>query len=121
MSVNAKMTAIANEIRTLSGTTEAMGLDSMASYVGDANTEIISQSDLIAQIKTVLQEKTSNSVLLQDKNVSPSTDEQIVTPDNGYDGLSQVIVHAINAICYIGSEEPTDDIGNNGDIYIIKR
>jgi hypothetical protein len=40
MSVNSKMTAIANEVRILSGTTAAMGLDAMASNVNDANIEI---------------------------------------------------------------------------------
>ena len=62
MSVNTKMTAIANEVRTLSGTTEAMGLDSMASHVGDANTEVGSQGELIAQIAAALEGKAAGSV-----------------------------------------------------------
>ena len=54
MSVNSKMTALADEIRELSGTEEAMGLDDMTNHVGDANTEVDSQADLIAQIKSTV-------------------------------------------------------------------
>ena len=64
MSVNTKMTAIANEIRTLSGTTETMGLDSMASHVGDANTKISSQAELIAQITAALEGKAAGGIEL---------------------------------------------------------
>jgi hypothetical protein len=42
MSVNTKMTAIADEIRILSGTDEAIGLDDMANNIGEANEEILS-------------------------------------------------------------------------------
>lgn len=52
--VNEKMTALADEIRTLSGTTGTMGLDAMASNIGDANTEISRQADIIAQIQTAV-------------------------------------------------------------------
>ena len=57
MSVNSKMTAIADEIRTLSGETGTMGLDEMASNVAAANTEVNSQVDLIAQITSALEGK----------------------------------------------------------------
>lgn len=52
--VKSKMTAIADEIRELSGTTGTMGLDAMADHIGEANTEVSSQSDLIAQIKSTV-------------------------------------------------------------------
>lgn len=54
MSVNSKMTALADKIRVLSGTEDAMGLDDMATNVGNANTEVDSQADLIAQIKSTI-------------------------------------------------------------------
>ena len=57
MSVNTKMTAIADEIRVLSGTTDPMGLDAMATNVGNANDEIADQEVLMEQIKTALQGK----------------------------------------------------------------
>lgn len=57
MSVNEKMTAIADEIRELSGTSEAMGLDAMATNLDDANTAVVSQSDLIMQIAETLNGK----------------------------------------------------------------
>lgn len=57
MSVNAKMTAIANEVRTLSGVSDKLNLDDMASHTKDANTEVNTQEDLIEQIKTALQGK----------------------------------------------------------------
>ena len=103
MSVNSKMTAIANEIRELSGTTGAMGLDVMANTLSAENANFASnlsaQDSLIAQIQTALQGKAggsgSASPVLQSKVVNPTTDQQTVKPDSNYDGLSQVIVNAI--------------------------
>jgi hypothetical protein len=46
--VNEKMTALANGVRELSGTTEAIGIDGMTSNINEANNEIESQADLIA-------------------------------------------------------------------------
>lgn len=61
MSVNSKMTALANEIRELSGTTTNKSIDAMTSDVDAANTEITEQTDLIAQITTALEGKTGSS------------------------------------------------------------
>lgn len=60
--VNTKMTAIADEIRTLSGTTEAIGLDTMASHIGEANNEVDSQVELLAQAVAALEGKASGSI-----------------------------------------------------------
>lgn len=52
------MTLIADEIRNLSGTEETMSLSAMESYIGEANTEVAIQADLIAQIASALKGKT---------------------------------------------------------------
>ena len=51
------LTSIANEIRELSGTTAAMGLDDMTSNLDEANTEVASQSELIVDIIAALEGK----------------------------------------------------------------
>lgn len=59
MSVNSKMTAIADPIRALMGKTEKMGLDAMADDLGTAVNECDSQASLIQQIKEELRGKTA--------------------------------------------------------------
>jgi hypothetical protein len=61
MTVNSKMTALADEIRELSGATEALSIDAMTTNVGDANDEVNTQVDLIAQLSAALEGKASNS------------------------------------------------------------
>lgn len=65
MSVNSKMTAIADKIRTLLGISGAMGLDAMSDNLGAAVNECDTQADLISQLKGAITEnvtKTANSV-----------------------------------------------------------
>lgn len=50
MSVNSKMTAIADPIRSLMGLTGTLGLDAMASNLSSANGQVTDQTALIAQI-----------------------------------------------------------------------
>lgn len=98
MSVYAKMTAIADEIRELSGETDKLGLDAMATKTGEANAEVATQGELISQIANALQGKMkedSDNLILQNKVVDPSLIVQIVTADAGYNGLSQVTVKAM--------------------------
>lgn len=64
MSINSKMTAIADPIRELKGTSGKMGLDAMASNLGEVVNECDTQADLIAQIKTALADKAAGGVEL---------------------------------------------------------
>lgn len=61
--VNEKLTALADEIRELSGTTERLGIDEMTSVLDtentNFNTNLTEQDGLIEQIKTALQGKAS--------------------------------------------------------------
>lgn len=59
--VNEKMTAIADPIRTLMGVTGALGLDAMASNLNGANTEVADQTALIDQIIEALEGKAGNT------------------------------------------------------------
>lgn len=115
MSVNSKMVAIADEIRELSGATEAMGLDAMASNVGEANDEIDTQADILAQVVAALDGKSAadTEFVLQTKTVSPSTSKQVITADSDYDALSSVTV---NAMTTATQATPSISIDNAGKI-----
>lgn len=71
MSVNDKMTALADEIRELSGTTTAKSIDAMTSDVGAANTEIAEQTDLLEQIAVALDNKAAGGTsIIVDEELS---------------------------------------------------
>jgi hypothetical protein len=57
MNANEKLTALADEVRELSGTTTTKGLDDMKNDVDAANAEISEQMGLIAQITAALEGK----------------------------------------------------------------
>jgi polyhydroxyalkanoate synthesis regulator phasin len=57
MDVNSKMTALADEIRELSGTTTTKSIDTMTADVDAANAEITEQSELLEQIVIALENK----------------------------------------------------------------
>lgn len=61
MSINTKMTAIADSVRTLSGESGKLGLDAMSEKIAAANTIVDGQSDLIEQIKVALVGKAAGS------------------------------------------------------------
>jgi len=78
MSVNSKLVAIADEIRELSGTAEPMGLDAMASNLGEANDEVASQEDLIADIVAALEGKaTGGSEAKLPTLINPAAEDEI--------------------------------------------
>lgn len=93
MSVNAKMTAIADEVRTLAGVADKLNLDDMATHTHDANTEVGTQENLIEQIRTALQGK--SAVGDADPVIEPLeiTENGTYTAPDGVDGYSPVTVN----------------------------
>lgn len=59
--VNEKMTALADEIRELSGTTTSKSIDAMKTDIDAANAEIAEQAELLTQIATALEGKAGGS------------------------------------------------------------
>lgn len=93
------MTQIANPLRGLMGKTDRLTPTEMAAAGNAAKTEVSTQSDLIAQIIVALNGKVSGGtgkpVLQEKNNITPTTSQQTITPDSGYDGLSKVVVNKI--------------------------
>lgn len=125
MSVKTKMTAIADKIRGLLGLTGTMGLDTMADNLSTAQGEVDTQAGLIAQISSVLSGKAgsgssggggSANPVLQIKTVTPTKSSQVVKPDSGYDGLSQVNVNAIPSDYIIPSGSKTITANGTFDV-----
>ena len=93
MSVNSKMTAIADQIRTLRGGTDKLGLDAMATEVDAANRTVESQAELLAALNQALSGKgVPSDAALQEKAVTPSALPQNVYADAGNYALSKVVV-----------------------------
>lgn len=59
--LNEKMTAIADDIRTLSGSSDILGLDEMNTNLNSVIDNIDNQSDLIHQIHTALTMKSADA------------------------------------------------------------
>jgi hypothetical protein len=77
--VNEKMTALADGVRELSGTTEAIGIDGMTSNINEANNEVESQTELLAQAVSALSGKAggeSNAVLYTEQTLTSEQQEQ---------------------------------------------
>lgn len=93
--LNTKMTALADEVRALSGDTEKIGIDAMTADLNAANGEVSSQTDIIAQIKEAVDGLPAAGGALQTKVVTPTKSTQNVTSDADYNGLDRVVVNPI--------------------------
>jgi len=75
---------------TYAGTTPVLGTKTITE-----NGTYAASSDSLDGYSSVTVNIPSSSPSLQSKSVSPTTSEQTVTPDSGYDGLSSVTVGAV--------------------------
>lgn len=75
--------------------------------------ELSTQDNLISAIKTALNGKAIDDFSLQEKSVTPTKSQQVITHDSSYDGLSKVTVEAIPDDYIIPSG--TLEVTENGD------
>lgn len=87
MNANEKLTALADEVRELSGTTTTKGLDDMKNDVDAANAEIAEQVALISQITAALEGKTSGG-----------GGEEVTEETNAYTAKLETLETAITAL-----------------------
>ena len=126
MSIHSKMTAIADPIRTLKGTSGKMGLDAMASNLVDAVNECDTQADLITQIKTVLADKAAGGVELPTlENPGTASDlaqgKQLIGADGSVvEGEVEEITHLWHAWNLIATGEPYEYLSDDTDRYSLQ-
>ena len=85
--VNTKMTAIADEIRKLYGTSGKLGLDAMSTNIKSANTEVTTQHNLLEQAFTLLGGGSgSQNNIINIKNNTTKLQELLSVLPDAYDG-----------------------------------
>ena len=100
---------------------------SIQSEITRISGKVTEQTALIEEIGSILEGKAAAVPILQRKSVRPSLDVQEITPDSGFDGLSEVTVDQMKLMTAVpmvtmgsGYEIITPDEGYDGfkDIYM---
>lgn len=74
------------------------GSEDLSNELNEQNTLLSNQEVTIDDIKLALQGKGSGGeVVLQEKTITPTTSQQNVIADSGYNGLSKVVVNAVDS------------------------
>lgn len=120
MSINSKMTALADEIRALNGSNSALSLDTMKSEVGEANTVVQTQSYLIAQISNSLA-STNSEIDVQSALIEEIT-RVLADKTGGNGGISceehtwnqipTAVKNFLDNVVYSSSDYSTSQIAN---------
>jgi hypothetical protein len=93
---NIKLTALANSVRELSGTTSIKGIVEMTDDVTAANTEIAEQADLLTQIANALEGKAAGSGgTTLPTLTNPASESDILTGKEAIDGEGNVVTGTI--------------------------
>lgn len=84
----------------VTGTLEQGTTEDLSAELTAQSTLLTNQVVTIDDIKLALQNKTAGSgeeIILQEKTITPSTSQQNVIADTGYNGLSKVVVNAVTS------------------------
>lgn len=104
---------IANSIRNKNGTntkykpsemataiSEITTSENLSTELTEQNTLLSNQSVTIDDIKLALQNKSAGGgeeIVLQEKTITPTTSQQNVVADSSYNGLSKVVINAVDS------------------------
>lgn len=118
MSIFSKMTAIANKIRSLTGATEPLTLDDMSNNLGEVNSDVSEQTDLITQIMTALEGKAAGNPDAVELNfdIKRYSSEEEMLADTPAENTIGVVTTAPITGYKFSATEPEDV--NEGDVWI---